>query len=82
MLKAYLGWFDTCLRHAFDIWFEENLGYWAHGLRCTLVYFYMLWYISWYMVDGCYSTFFRHILPHGWGIYWHIVWMLDVGNMF
>jgi hypothetical protein len=30
------------LAHAFGIWFEEHIGYWEHGLRCTLVYVYMV----------------------------------------
>ena len=61
MLKAYLGWFGTCLRHVFGIWFEEHIGYWAHSLRCNLVYAYMFEaHIHTWLMDVM-----VHILIHG-----------------
>jgi hypothetical protein len=65
----YIGWFDVCLRDVFGIWFEDHLGYWEHGLICTLVYN----YISWYTVDEFYGTYLStwlmdvmvHVLVHG-----------------
>jgi len=64
-------------------WFEEHLRYWEHGLRYTLVY----GGISWYMVDACYGTCFGtwfmhvmvYVLVHGWCMIWYMFWYMVDG---
>ena len=69
MIKVYLGWFGTCLRNDFGIWFEEHLGYWAHSLRCTLVYFYMFEaHLGTWLLDVM-----VHILVHGLWMLWYML---------
>jgi hypothetical protein len=46
---------------SFGTQFEEHIGYWAHGLRCTLVYVYMFeTYLGTWLMDVM-----EHDVVHG-----------------